>query len=122
MSESFLPPPTKKLKPGTSAPPKFTDPYSKYKSNTSAPKKFSFNEDRSLVPALFKPPTIATESHKSTHQLAYEESKRKKGDSKAAAFHETERGMPRKHQVIMRCCGFLSHLQLITGGKNLGTS
>lgn len=111
-SESILPPPMKKLKPEVSAPPKLTNPYSKYKPTTSAPKQYSIDEalnascfDGLHVPALFKPPAIATESHKSSkttaHQLAYKESKRRKGGSKATAFHEPDKGKSGKYQVYV---------------------
>ena len=116
-SESIIPPPMKKLKPEISAPPKLTNPYSKYKQTTSiastddALNASSFN--RALVPTVFQPPTIATESHKSgkstAHQLAYEDSRRRKGDSKATAYHEPDRGMSRKHQV--RCNATVCPLQ-----------
>jgi hypothetical protein len=108
-SESIHPP-VKKLKPEISAPSKLTNPYSKHKPTTSTAKTYSIDEaldassfDASLAPAVFKPPTIATESRKSgkstAHQLAYEESRRGKGDNKAMIFREPSRGKSKKHQV-----------------------
>ena len=110
-AESILPPPTKKLKPEISAPPKLTNPYSKHKPTAStAARTYSIDKalnaatyDRSLAPTVFKPPTIATKSHKSgrvtAHQLAYEESRTRKSDNKAMAFHEPSRGVSKKYQV-----------------------
>ena len=110
-SESIIPPPMKKLKPEISAPPKLTNPYSKHKPTASrATKVYSIDEalnaatyDRSLAPTVFKPPTIATKSHKSgrvtAHQLAYEETRTRKSDNKAMTFREPSRGVSKKYQV-----------------------
>ena len=115
-AESIIPPPTKKLKPEVSAPPKSTNPYSKHKPTAStAAKTYSIDKalnaatyDGSLAPTVFKPPTIATASHKSgrvtAHQLAYEESRGRKGENKAAAFHEINSGVSKKHQVRTTVC------------------
>ena len=119
-SESIIPPPTKKLKPETSAPSKLTNPYSKHKLTTGIANTYSIDEalnassfDRVLAPTVFKPPTIATKSHKSGkstgHQSAYEEPRRRKGDSKTTAFREPDRGMSRKHQVT--CSATICPLQ-----------
>ena len=119
-SESILPPPTKKLKPETSAPPKLNNPYSKHKLTTGMANTYSIDEalnassfDKVLAPTVFKPPTIATKTHKSdksaAHLLAYEESRRRKGDSKTTAFREPDRGMSRKHQVT--CSATICPLQ-----------